>query len=185
MLWYPAGRILADTAAFIAGRAIAERPLAGHGFGRDVLARVVWGARASLLAGVVSVAISLSIPAGLSALIPGLQPILTSTIANRWLGGLLTNWRTISDRIAYLHDLRRLKSDGQLALLPAKRQNLLFSATFSDEIRRLAEDLLDDPAYVEVARRNQESELVTRSIISRFNICGRFLLCFYENLLNV
>ena len=36
-------------------------------------------------------------------------------VSNRWLGGLLTNWRTISDRIAYLHDLRRLKNDGQLA----------------------------------------------------------------------
>ncbi|RDI75185.1 ribosomal protein S2 [Gaiella occulta] len=43
-------------------------------------------------------------------------------VANRWLGGLLTNWRTISDRIAYLHDLRRLKADGQLALLPAKER---------------------------------------------------------------
>jgi drug/metabolite transporter (DMT)-like permease len=37
-----------------------------------------------------AVAISLSIPAGLSALIPGLQPILTSTIANRWLGERVT-----------------------------------------------------------------------------------------------
>lgn len=43
-------------------------------------------------------------------------------VANRWLGGLLTNWRTISDRIAYLHDLRRLKTEGQLALLPAKER---------------------------------------------------------------
>jgi len=43
-------------------------------------------------------------------------------VANRWLGGLLTNWRTISDRIAYLHDLRRLKADGQLGLLPAKER---------------------------------------------------------------
>jgi small subunit ribosomal protein S2 len=43
-------------------------------------------------------------------------------VANRWLGGLLTNWRTISDRIALLHDLRRLKADGQLALLPAKER---------------------------------------------------------------
>jgi small subunit ribosomal protein S2 len=43
-------------------------------------------------------------------------------VANRWLGGLLTNWRTITDRIAYLHDLRRLKTDGQLALLPAKER---------------------------------------------------------------
>jgi small subunit ribosomal protein S2 len=43
-------------------------------------------------------------------------------VSNRWLGGLLTNWRTISDRIAYLHDLRRLKADGQLALLPSKER---------------------------------------------------------------
>jgi small subunit ribosomal protein S2 len=43
-------------------------------------------------------------------------------VSNRWLGGLLTNWRTISDRIAYLHDLRRLKTDGQLDLLPPKER---------------------------------------------------------------
>ena len=43
-------------------------------------------------------------------------------VSNRWLGGLLTNWRTISERIAYLHDLRRLKSEGQLDLLPSKER---------------------------------------------------------------
>jgi len=43
-------------------------------------------------------------------------------VAHRWLGGLLTNWRTISERIAYLHDLRRLKADGQLELLPSKER---------------------------------------------------------------
>jgi small subunit ribosomal protein S2 len=43
-------------------------------------------------------------------------------VNNRWLGGLLTNWRTISERIAYLHDLRRLKADGQLELLPSKER---------------------------------------------------------------
>ena len=43
-------------------------------------------------------------------------------VSNRWLGGLLTNWRTISERIAYLHDLRRLKTDGQLELLPSKER---------------------------------------------------------------
>jgi small subunit ribosomal protein S2 len=43
-------------------------------------------------------------------------------VSNRWLGGLLTNWRTISERIAYLHDLRRLKADGQLDLLPSKER---------------------------------------------------------------
>ena len=43
-------------------------------------------------------------------------------VANRWLGGLLTNWRTISERIGYLHDLRRLKTEGQLDLLPPKER---------------------------------------------------------------
>ena len=43
-------------------------------------------------------------------------------VNHRWLGGLLTNWRTISERIAYLHDLRRLKAEGQLDLLPSKER---------------------------------------------------------------
>jgi small subunit ribosomal protein S2 len=43
-------------------------------------------------------------------------------VNHRWLGGLLTNWRTISERIAYLHDLRRLKTEGQLDLLPPKER---------------------------------------------------------------
>jgi small subunit ribosomal protein S2 len=43
-------------------------------------------------------------------------------VNNRWLGGLLTNWRTIADRIQYLHELRRLKNEGQLDLLPAKER---------------------------------------------------------------
>jgi small subunit ribosomal protein S2 len=43
-------------------------------------------------------------------------------VANRWLGGLLTNWRTIQDRIAHLHELRRLKEEGQLDLLPPKER---------------------------------------------------------------
>jgi small subunit ribosomal protein S2 len=43
-------------------------------------------------------------------------------VNHRWLGGLLTNWRTISERIGYLHDLRRLKRDGQLDLLPPKER---------------------------------------------------------------
>jgi small subunit ribosomal protein S2 len=48
-------------------------------------------------------------------------------VNHRWLGGLLTNWRTISDRISALHDLRRLKADGQLDLLPAKERIALQS----------------------------------------------------------
>ena len=68
-----------------------------------VLARPRWpgltGIGHSIVAGILvhgfylggtAVAISLSIPAGLSALIPGLQPILTSTLANRWLGERVT-----------------------------------------------------------------------------------------------
>jgi small subunit ribosomal protein S2 len=43
-------------------------------------------------------------------------------VNQRWLGGLLTNWRTISDRIAHLHELRRLREEGQLELLPAKER---------------------------------------------------------------
>ena len=43
-------------------------------------------------------------------------------VSNRWLGGLLTNWKTITDRIAHLHELRRLKTEGQLELLPAKER---------------------------------------------------------------
>jgi small subunit ribosomal protein S2 len=43
-------------------------------------------------------------------------------VSNRWLGGLLTNWKTIADRIARLHELRNLKDEGQLDLLPAKER---------------------------------------------------------------
>ena len=48
--------------------------------------------------------------------------------------------------MGFIPDIRRI-----LALLPAKRQNLLFSATFPDEIRKLAGSFLHDPATVEVA----------------------------------
>ena len=43
-------------------------------------------------------------------------------VSNRWLGGLLTNWKTIADRIQRLHELRNLKEEGQLELLPAKER---------------------------------------------------------------
>jgi small subunit ribosomal protein S2 len=43
-------------------------------------------------------------------------------VNHRWLGGLLTNWRTISDRIQRLHELRALKQENQLELLPAKER---------------------------------------------------------------
>ena len=57
--------------------------------------------------------------------------------------------------MGFLPDIRRI-----LALLPARRQTLLFSATFCDEIRRLSESLLRDPATVEVAPRNTAAESV-------------------------
>jgi small subunit ribosomal protein S2 len=43
-------------------------------------------------------------------------------VNHRWLGGLLTNWRTISSRIERLHELRRLNEEGQIDLLPAKER---------------------------------------------------------------
>jgi small subunit ribosomal protein S2 len=43
-------------------------------------------------------------------------------VNHRWLGGLLTNWRTISERIGRLHELRRLREEGQLELLPPKER---------------------------------------------------------------
>jgi small subunit ribosomal protein S2 len=57
-------------------------------------------------------------------------------VNHRWLGGLLTNWKTISERIAYLHDLRRLKSDGQLDLLPSKER-----ITMEAELEKLEANL--------------------------------------------
>src|SRR5258706_15108528 len=43
-------------------------------------------------------------------------------VNHRWLGGLLTNWRTMSDRIERLHEMRRLRDEGQMDLLPAQER---------------------------------------------------------------
>jgi len=61
--------------------------------------------------------------------------------------------------MGFIRDIRKI-----LALLPKQRQNLLFSATFSDEIKALADGLLDNPALVEVARRNTTAEFITQKI---------------------
>jgi ATP-dependent RNA helicase RhlE len=61
--------------------------------------------------------------------------------------------------MGFIRDIRKI-----LALLPERRQDLLFSATFSDDIKRLANDLLDDPALIEVARMNTPIELVTQVV---------------------
>ena len=61
--------------------------------------------------------------------------------------------------MGFIRDIRKI-----LALLPRKRQNLLFFATFSDEMKRLADSLLNSPALVEVARRNTAKESVEQVI---------------------
>jgi ATP-dependent RNA helicase RhlE len=61
--------------------------------------------------------------------------------------------------MGFLPDIKRI-----IALLPAVRQNLLFSATFPDEIRTLAKTLLRDPAEVQIAARNAAAELVTHVV---------------------
>jgi ATP-dependent RNA helicase RhlE len=61
--------------------------------------------------------------------------------------------------MGFIRDIRAI-----LALLPARRQNLLFSATFSNEIRGLAEGLLDRPASVQVTPRNTPTTL-TRQVV--------------------
>jgi ATP-dependent RNA helicase RhlE len=63
--------------------------------------------------------------------------------------------------MGFIPDIKRI-----IALLPQppQRQTLLFSATFSDEIRRLSAQFLKDPATIEVARRNTPAELVTQYV---------------------
>jgi len=61
--------------------------------------------------------------------------------------------------MGFIRDIKKV-----LALLPKARQNLLFSATFSDEIRALANGLLHNPKSVEVARRNTTVEVVEQSM---------------------
>ncbi|MDZ7852737.1 MAG: DEAD/DEAH box helicase [Halomonas sp.] len=61
--------------------------------------------------------------------------------------------------MGFIHDIKKI-----LRVLPEKRQNLLFSATFSNEIQALAGKLLDKPEMIEVARRNTTAELVDQAI---------------------
>jgi len=61
--------------------------------------------------------------------------------------------------MGFIHDIRKV-----LALLPRRRQNLLFSATYSNEIKRLADGLLHNPVMIEVARRNTAAETVTQHV---------------------
>src|SRR5680860_20344 len=63
--------------------------------------------------------------------------------------------------MGFIRDIKKI-----LALLPAKRQNLLFSATFSGEIRGLAQGLLNNPVQIDVAVRNATAENVKQSVYS-------------------
>ncbi len=61
--------------------------------------------------------------------------------------------------MGFIRDIKKI-----LALLPKTRQNLLFSATFSDEIKLLADNLLNNPAMIEVARRNATADTVSHMV---------------------
>jgi ATP-dependent RNA helicase RhlE len=61
--------------------------------------------------------------------------------------------------MGFIHDIKKV-----LAMLPAKKQSLLFSATFSDEIKALADRLLNQPALIEVARRNATAENIAQKV---------------------
>jgi len=61
--------------------------------------------------------------------------------------------------MGFIRDIRKI-----LTLLPEHKQTLFFSATFSDEIKRLANNLLKSPALIEVAQRNTATETVTQVV---------------------
>lgn len=61
--------------------------------------------------------------------------------------------------MGFIHDIRRI-----LSLLPKQRQNLLFSATFSDKVKTLAAGLLNNPTMIEVARRNATAATVSQKV---------------------
>ena len=61
--------------------------------------------------------------------------------------------------MGFMPDLKRI-----LALLPKQRQNLMFSATFSNEIKKLSEAFLNNPLLIEVARSNATNENVTQKV---------------------
>jgi len=61
--------------------------------------------------------------------------------------------------MGFIHDIKKV-----LAVLPAKKQSLLFSATFSDEIKALADRLLNQPVLIEVARRNATADLIAQKV---------------------
>lgn len=61
--------------------------------------------------------------------------------------------------MGFIHDIKKL-----IAILPKERQNLLFSATFSNEIKQLAQSLLKNPKLIEVARQNSTAEGISQVV---------------------
>src|SRR5262245_47018871 len=61
--------------------------------------------------------------------------------------------------MGFIPDIKRI-----LTVLPQQRQNLLFSATFPDEVRRLAKEMLRSPVTIEVAPRNAPADLVSHQV---------------------
>ena len=62
--------------------------------------------------------------------------------------------------MGFIRDIRKI-----FRFLPEKRQNLLFSATFSNDIRKLANDLLNSPAEIQVAARNQPADRIHQTVL--------------------
>ncbi|RTZ43315.1 DEAD/DEAH box helicase [Candidimonas sp. SYP-B2681] len=75
--------------------------------------------------------------------------------------------------MGFIRDIRRI-----ISLLPRNRQNLLFSATFSDEIRELSKGVLNNPIEISVATRNTASELVTQTMVMTEQSHKRDLLSY-------
>lgn len=75
--------------------------------------------------------------------------------------------------MGFIHDIKKI-----IKIMPAQRQNLLFSATFSEEIKKLAAGILKNPQTIEVAKQNAPTELVTHIIYPIDNKRKRELLSF-------
>ena len=94
-------------------------------------------------------------------------------VNHRWLGGLLTNWRTISERLDRMQELRRLRDEGQLELLPAKER-----MTMTAELEKLETNLggvddmkrLPDAIFVVDLKKEQlairEARRLNRPVVS-------------------
>ncbi len=75
--------------------------------------------------------------------------------------------------MGFIHDIKKI-----LKLMPSKRQNLLFSATFSEEIKKLASGILKNPQIIAVSKQNAPTELVTHTIYPVDNKRKKELLSF-------